>query len=223
MARHSRLHTLTTMKGLGLVPLFHHADADTARRILKACHDGGARVLEFTNRGDRAASVFEELAAWRDRELPDLVLGAGSVCNAATAGLFMAMGADFIVAPLLDAGTAATCNSQKVPYLPGCGSVTEIHQAHRLGVEICKIFPAGQVGGPAFVKAVRAPCPWAELMPTGGVAPTRENLAGWFEAGAACVGMGSNLVSMDAVGAGDFEGLTQKVSGALKLIRELRE
>jgi len=221
MARHSRLHTLTTMKSLGLVPLFYTPEVEIAQQIMQACYRGGALVLEFTNRGDRAIEVFKELAAYRDREIPEMVLGVGSVCNAATAGLYLAVGADFIVAPLLDGDTARTCNSQKIPYLPGCGSVTEIHQAHLLGVEVCKIFPAGQVGGPAFIKSVKAPCPWAELMPSGGVAPTRENLSAWFEAGVTCVGMGSKLISKDLIQARHYEDLSERIRQTLALIREL--
>ncbi len=222
MALHKRLHTLTTMKHIGLVPLFYTPDIEVAQHIMQACHAGGGLVLEFTNRGDRAVEVFKALAAYRDQELPDMVLGVGSVCNAATAGLYMALGADFIVAPLLDADTAKTCNSQKIPYLPGCGSVTEIHQAHLLGVEVCKIFPAGQVGGPDFVKSVKAPCAWAELMPSGGVSPTRENLSAWFDAGVTCVGMGSKLISKDLVQRRDFQSLTRQIKETLALIQELR-
>lgn len=222
MAKHSRLHTLVTMKQLGLVPLFYTPDIELAQDLLKACYDGGALVLEFTNRGDRAIEVFQALTAFRDRELPELILGVGSVSNAATAAMYMAMGADLIVAPLLDPDTARTCNSQKIPYIPGCGSVSEIHQAHLLGVEVCKIFPAGQVGGPAFVKSVKAPCPWAELLPTGGVSPTRENLTEWFQAGVACVGMGSKLISKKVIQDRDLKGLTRKVKETLALIQEIR-
>ena len=222
MAKHKRLHTLTTMKKLGLVPLFYTPDVELAQDLLRACHDGGALVLEFTNRGDRAIEVFQALTAFRDRECPELILGVGSVCSAAIAGMYMAVGADFIVAPILDPETAKTCNSQKVPYLPGCGSVSEVHQAHLLGVEVCKIFPAGQVGGPAFVKSVLAPCPWAELLPSGGVAPTRENLTEWFQAGVACVGMGSKLISKQVIQSRDFKGLTQKIKETLALIQEIR-
>jgi 2-dehydro-3-deoxyphosphogluconate aldolase/(4S)-4-hydroxy-2-oxoglutarate aldolase len=210
------------MKQLGLVPLFYTPEPDVAQAVMQACHTGGALVLEFTNRGDRAVEVFKAMADYRDRALPELVLGVGSVCNAATAGLYMAMGADFIVAPLLDTESAVTCNTQKVPYLPGCGSVTEIHQAHRLGVEVCKIFPAGQVGGPAFVKSVKAPCPWAELMPSGGVTPTRDNLSAWFDAGVTCVGMGSKLISKALIQARDFSTLSERIGETLSLIRELR-
>jgi 2-dehydro-3-deoxyphosphogluconate aldolase/(4S)-4-hydroxy-2-oxoglutarate aldolase len=222
MSKHSRLHVLNTIKELGLVPLFYHADPDTAIKMVEAMVAGGALFIEFTNRGDRAIDVFKKVAAYRDATRPELVLGVGSVCNAGVAAMYMAAGADAIVAPLLDEGIARVCNSQKVPYMPGCGSVSEIHQAHLLGVEICKVFPAGQVGGPAFIKNVKAPCAWAELMPTGGVSPTRENLTEWFEAGATCVGMGSKLVSKDLIQAENYAALTQRVKDTLALIKEVR-
>ena len=222
MAKHSRLHVLSTIKSLGLVPLFYHADPDVAIQVVDAIVQGGALFVEFTNRGDRAIEVFKKVAEYRDAKRPELILGVGSVCNAGAAAMYMAAGADAIVAPLLDEDIARTCNSQKVPYMPGCGSVSEIHKAHLLGVEVCKVFPAGQVGGPAFIKNVKAPCAWAELMPTGGVSPTRENLTEWFEAGATCVGMGSKLVSKDLIQAGDYAALTRKVKDTLALIRDVR-
>ena len=185
--------------------------------------EGGALFVEFTNRGDRALDVFKELAQYRDAQRPELILGVGSVSNAGTAALYMAAGADAIVSPLFDPDTARVCNSQKIPYVPGCASVTEIHQAHLAGVEICKIFPAGQVGGPAFIKSVKAPCPWAELMPTGGVSPTEENLSAWFSAGAVCVGMGSKLITKDLIQAGDYAGLTARVKETLALIARIRQ
>ncbi|NQV31307.1 MAG: bifunctional 4-hydroxy-2-oxoglutarate aldolase/2-dehydro-3-deoxy-phosphogluconate aldolase [Phycisphaeraceae bacterium] len=222
MAKHSRLHVLNTIKQLGLVPLFYHPNPETAIKVVDALVAGGALFVEFTNRGDRAIEVFKKVAQYRDTKRPELILGVGSICNAGAAAMYMAAGADAIVAPLLDEGTARTCNSQKVPYMPGCGSVSEIHQAHLLGVEICKVFPAGQVGGPAFIKNVKAPCAWAELMPTGGVSPTRENLTEWFEAGATCVGMGSKLVSKDLIQTEDYGALTQKVKDTLALINDIR-
>jgi len=223
MAKHKRLHVLSSMMETGLVPLYYHPDTETAVRIMNACGDAGCPVLEFTNRGDRALQVFEALAEYRDRERPDMILGVGSVISGPSAAMYMQAGADFIVAPLLDEGTAGICNGRKVPYLPGCGSVTEIHQAHLLGVEIIKIFPAGQVGGPAFVKSVKAPCPWAELMPSGGVSPDKDNLSEWFGAGAACVGMGSKLISESLVASGDFEALRRQIEKTLNLIRSVRE
>ena len=222
MAKHSRLQVLNTIKELGLVPLFFHPDVEIAKQVVTACVEGGALFIEFTNRGDRAIEVFREIATLRDAELPQLILGVGSVVNAATAALYMAAGADAVVSPLLDEDIARTCNSQKIPYMPGCGSVSEIHQAHLWGCEICKVFPAGEVGGPGFIKSVKAPCPWAELMPTGGVSPTQENLSAWFKAGAACVGMGSGLMTKDLLQARDYSGLRQKVSETLALIKQIR-
>jgi 2-dehydro-3-deoxyphosphogluconate aldolase/(4S)-4-hydroxy-2-oxoglutarate aldolase len=221
MARHSRLSVLTAMKQIGLVPVFYHKDADVARNVVQACADGGARAIEFTNRGDRALGVFTQLAEWRDAQRPDIMLGVGSICDAPTAALYIAAGADFVVGPLLDEETAKLCNSRKIPYSPGCGTLTEIHRAHILGVDIVKLFP-GEIGGPGFVESVRGPCPWTEIMPTGGVAPTKESLAAWFQAGIVCAGMGSKLITKELVAAQDWAGITAKVKETLELIRTIR-
>ncbi len=222
MAKHTRLEVLTVMKQIGLVPVFYDADFDIAKNVVNACADGGAKVIEFTNRGDRAINVFTKLAEYRDKERPDCILGVGSVCDAPTAAMYIAAGADFIVGPLLDEDTARLCNSRKIPYSPGCGSVTEIHKAHILGVEIVKIFPGDSVGGSEFVKAVRAPCPWTEIMPTGGVSPTKESLKEWFDAGIVCAGMGSKLITKKLVTAKDWAGITKKVRDTIQLIKQVR-
>jgi len=210
------------MKEIGLIPVFYNADFDVARNVICACADGGARLVEFTNRGDRAVNVFTRLEEFCAKERPDLVLGVGSVVDAPTAAMYIGAGANFVVGPLLDEDTARLCNSRKIPYSPGCGTVTEIHRAETLGVEICKIFPGAEIGGPAFVKNVRGPCPWTDIMPTGGVSPTRESLGAWFEAGVACVGMGSNLVTKELLAARDYAGITNKVKEAIEIIRQIR-
>ena len=222
MARHRRLETLILMKEIGIVPIFYEADVEVARQLAIACADGGARVVELTNRGDHAIEVFQQVEAWLAAKRPDIVLGAGTILDAPTAALYLAAGANFIVAPHLDEDTARLCNSRKIPYLPGCGSVTEIHRAHTLGVEICKLFPAAEVGGPAFVKNVRGPCPWTDIMATGGVSPTKESLGAWFGAGAACVGMGGNLFVPELVAKRDYAGLRARVKEILAMIREVR-
>jgi 2-dehydro-3-deoxyphosphogluconate aldolase/(4S)-4-hydroxy-2-oxoglutarate aldolase len=222
MARFSRLETLSIMKEIGLVTVFYHPDARVGSRIIAACADGGARVVEFTNRGDGAAEVFGRLEAYCRAERPDVILGVGSIVDAPTAALYIGAGANFVVGPVLDEETALLCNTRKIPYCPGCGSATEIHRAHRIGVEICKVFPGGEVGGPAFVKAVRGPMPWAELMPTGGVDPTEESLSAWFAAGVACVGIGSALITADAVKREDFAGLTERVRETVRIIEKIR-
>ncbi len=221
MAKYSRIKILTTMIESGLVPIFYHADIDIATRIVEACLAGGALCVEFTNRGDLAHLVFEKLAQRFSSD--EVILGAGSVIDAPTAALYIQLGANFIVSPVLVAETAHLCNRRKVAYSPGCGSVNEISQAEELGVEICKIFPGGQVGGPAFVKAVRGPMPWTRLMPTGGVSPTEENIKSWIEAGAACVGMGSKLISKELVAAGDYAAIRSNVEQVLAWISQARQ
>ncbi|RPJ57374.1 MAG: bifunctional 4-hydroxy-2-oxoglutarate aldolase/2-dehydro-3-deoxy-phosphogluconate aldolase [Acidobacteria bacterium] len=222
MARYKRLETLVMMKEIGVIPVFYNADFEVARSVVSACADGGARVVEFTNRGDRAVNVFTRLEEFCVKERPDIVLGVGSIVDAPTAAMYIGAGANFVVGPLLDEDTARLCNSRKIPYSPGCGTVTEIHRAETLGVEICKIFPGAEIGGPAFVKNVRGPCPWTDIMPTGGVAPTRESLSAWFEAGVACVGMGSNLITKELLAARDYAGITNKVKEAIDIIRQVR-
>jgi 2-dehydro-3-deoxyphosphogluconate aldolase/(4S)-4-hydroxy-2-oxoglutarate aldolase len=210
------------MKGIGMIPVFYDADFEIAQKVVAACADGGARVVEFTNRGDRALNVFTRLEEWCMANKPEVVLGVGSIVDAPTAAMYIGAGANFVVGPVLDEDTAKLCNSRKIPYSPGCGSATEIHRAHLLGVEICKVFPGAEVGGPAFVKNLRGPCPWADIMPTGGVAPTRESLGAWFGAGIVCAGMGSNLLTKELLSKKDYAGITTKVKETLALIKEIR-
>jgi 2-dehydro-3-deoxyphosphogluconate aldolase/(4S)-4-hydroxy-2-oxoglutarate aldolase len=223
MARFDRLTVLNTILELGLVPVFYNGDPAVAKRIVTACADGGARVVEFTNRGDRAWSVFTELIEWTEQAHPEVILGVGSVIDAPTASLYIASGANFVVGPVLNPEIARLCNRRKIAYSPGCGSVSEISQAEELGVEIVKIFPGGQVGGPAFVKAVRGPMPWSRLMPTGGVSPTQENIQDWIKAGAACLGIGSKLIRKDLVATGDYAAIRDDVRRTLEWIKEARE
>ena len=222
MARFSRLKVLTTMQETGMVPVFYHADIAVARDVAAACAGGGCNLLEFTNRGDHAWEVFNELEKFCAREIPRMILGVGSVVDPGTASLYINNGANFVVGPLLNPDVARACNRRKIPYSPGCGSATEISAAEELGVEIVKIFPGKEVGGPGFVKAVKGPCPWVSIMPTGGVDPSEASLKAWFEAGVACVGMGSNLITKELLKAKDYAGLAAKVAETLALIRQIR-
>ena len=205
-----------------MVPVYYHADAEVAKRVVKACYDGGVRAFEFTNRGDFASEVFIELVKYARRECPELILGVGSIVDAPTAALFLQYGANFVVGPYLNPEVARLCNRHLVPYTPGCGSVTEIGTAHELGCDLVKIFPAGNVGGPSFVKNIKAPLPWTLVMATGAVEPTEENLTAWFKAGVACVGMGSKLFPKETVAAGDWEAIAEKCRYSLDIIKRAR-
>jgi 2-dehydro-3-deoxyphosphogluconate aldolase/(4S)-4-hydroxy-2-oxoglutarate aldolase len=216
------MKVLNTVVELGLVPVFYNPDLEVAKRIVAACGAGGARVVEFTNRGDRAWNIFTQLVAWTEEAHPEIILGVGSVIDAPTAAMYIASGANFVVGPMLNPEIARLCNRRKVAYSPGCGSVSEISQAEELGVEIVKVFPGMQVGGPAFVKAVRGPMPWTRIMPTGGVDATEKSIRAWFEAGAACVGMGSKLITKELVAAGEFEAISNKVAQVLAWIKDVR-
>ncbi len=221
MARFNRLAVYNTMQAEGLVPLFYHANPETVTQVIGAVARGGAHLLEFTNRGDGAVDVFSAVIGGIATTYPDVILGVGSVEDAPTAALYIARGANFIVGPNFNPDVARLCNRRKVPYMPGCGSVTEIATAEEAGVEIVKLFP-GEVFGPRFVKAVRGPRPWTSIMPTGGVTPDEDNLRGWFEAGVACVGMGSNLLRADWIKAGEFGQIETLVAQTLALIKTIR-
>lgn len=209
------------METSGLIPLFYHPDSTKGKKILKACYDGGARLLEFTARGDFAHEVFSELVKYAIDELPGMILGVGSVTDGAAASRFMGLGANFIVTPVLREDIAVVCNRRKVLWSPGCGTLTEIARAEELGCEIIKLFP-GDVYGPKFVKGVKGPQPWTSIMPTGGVSTDRDNLSAWFNAGVTCVGMGSQLISKEIIAKGDYEALKLKVAQTLHIIKEVR-
>jgi len=222
MARFSRLAVLNTIIDTGLVPVFYNADVEVAKQVVQACAAGGARVVEFTNRGDFAPEVFKELSRYVEKEAPGIVLGVGSVVDEPTAAMYIAYGANFVVGPVLNEAVARLCNRRKVAYSPGCGSASEISHAEELGVEIVKVFPGNSVGGPGFVKSVLAPCPWTRIMPTGGVDATEESIQAWFEAGVACVAIGSKLIRKDWVEAGNWAEITAKIRQVLQWIRDAR-
>ena len=221
MAKYSRLAVLNTMIKTGLIPVFYHGDIDIAIRAISACLEGGVRCVEFTNRGDQAHLVFGELVRKFEGD-HRLILGAGSIIDPGAASLYIQLGANFIVGPVLNTEVARVCNRRKVAYSPGCASLSEISQAEQLGVEICKIFPGKQVGGPSFIKAISGPMPWVRIMPTGGVQATEESIRSWFDAGAACVGMGSKLITKSAMEKGDFESVTEKAKDVLGWIADSR-
>jgi len=221
MAQYTRLEVVQQMKESGMVPLFYHKNIKVAKAVLKACYDGGARLMEFTSRGDFAFEIFNQLIKYATEELPGMILGVGSVTDAAAASQYMLAGANFVVTPVFREDIAIVCNRRKVLWSPGCGSLTEIARAEELGCELVKLFP-GSTYGPGFVKAILGPQPWTSIMPTGGVSTEVENLKGWFEAGVTCVGMGSKLISKEILANESYSKLTQDVKKTLETIRELK-
>jgi 2-dehydro-3-deoxyphosphogluconate aldolase/(4S)-4-hydroxy-2-oxoglutarate aldolase len=221
MAKYNKIQVIQTMKETGVVPVFYHGDLQTAKQVVKACYDGGIRAFEFANRGDFAQEVFGELVKFANKELPGMIMGIGTVIDPATAALYLQLGANFVVGPMFNREVALLCNRRLVPYCPGCATPTEVSTAQEAGCDVCKVFP-GDVLGPGFVKGVRAPMPWSQLMVTGGVKPEKANLEAWFKAGVTCVGMGSNLFPKEVIAAGEWSKITELCKNALQIIQEVR-
>ncbi len=222
MARFMRLEVINAILDIGVVPLFYNADTDTAIEVVAALARGGARVVEFTNRGEMALRVFTDLISYFHKTDPAVILGVGSVIDAPTAALYIASGANFVVGPSHNPEISRLCNRRKIAYMPGCATETEITQAEELGAEICKIFPGDSAGGPKFVSAVLAPCPWHRLLPTGGVDATEVSVTEWIKAGAAAIGMGSKLITKTSVKERSFDQITNNVARTIAWIKKAR-
>jgi 2-dehydro-3-deoxyphosphogluconate aldolase/(4S)-4-hydroxy-2-oxoglutarate aldolase len=222
MAAKDRLSVLLAMMDQGVIPVFYDPDVDVCKSVIAACANGGAKCIEFTNRGDFAAHVFLEVTRHFAKVDPSVIMGVGSVVDAPTAGIYIANGAKFVVGPLLNADVAKVCNRRGIPYSPGCGSASEIGYAQELGCEIVKVFPGASVGGPDFVKSVLGPMPWTRIMPTGGVEPTEESFRKWFGAGIVACGVGSNLISKKLLDAKDYTGIENNVRTTIQLATRIK-
>ena len=210
------------MRELGAIPLYNHPDINVNKEVISACYKGGMKIFEFTNRGDMAHELFAELVKWSRKEMPDLILGVGTVVEPGTCSLYIQLGAKFIVSPLLNEEMARVCMRRKVLWIPGCATASEIGKAEELGAEVVKLFPGPTVGGAKFLKAYLGPCPWSNIMPSGGVSPTLENLTEWFEAGAFCVGMGSQLITPEIIAQKDYDKLQKISKEAMDIIQKLK-
>jgi len=220
MAKFNKIDTINIIRNTGIVPVFYNKDVELTKKVVKACYDGGIRAFEFTNRGDGAADVFKELMAFVRAECPEMALGAGTMLDAPTAAQYIQMGADFLVSPCLVEEIAPLANKRGVPYSPGCGSVSEMVRGMELGCDLVKVFPAGNVGGPSFVKNVLGPLPWAMIMCTGAVEPTEENLTAWAKSGVTAVGMGSKLFPKEVIASGDWAAISALCAQCLKWFRK---
>ena len=222
MAAPNNSDVLATIERDGVVPVFNDADVDITKQVARCIVAGGLSTFEFTNRGEDALEVFAEFITWAGVELPDLIVGVGTVTEPVAAEQAIDLGAGFVFAPSLSSAVAAVCSSRDVPYVPGCGTVTEIQTAYELGCHMVKLFPADSLGGPAFLNAVRAPCPWVRAIPTGGVEPTVASMEPWFDAGAPAVGIGSKLLPKDLVAAGDWDAIEQRIAAAVAAVEQAR-
>ncbi len=221
MAKFMRLEVINTLLQIGVVPLFYQGETERAIELVDACARGGAKVIEFTNRGEMAYPVFLELVRHFSKADPSVILGVGSIIDAPTAALYLAAGANFVVGPSLNPEVSRFCNRRKVLYIPGCATETEISTAEELGAEICKVFP-GDVLRPAFIKAALGPCPWHRLMPTGGVDVTEASISEWVKAGAAAVGLGSKLFTGEAVKNKDYDGISKNLAQCVTWLHTAR-
>lgn len=218
ISRFTPAEAFETVMRYPVVPVFYHADAAYATRILQACYAGGLRVFEFTNRGEKAFDVFGELVAYVRSNCPDMLLGIGTIYAAEDAERFIAAGADFVVQPCLTVEVAEVCHKHNIPWLPGTMTISEVYQATKMGAAVVKIFP-GNVVGPGFIKSLRGPMPNVPIMVTGGVEPTNESLKEWFQAGVNVVGMGSQLFK----NADDTEALSQQIANLLEFVDTLKK
>jgi 2-dehydro-3-deoxyphosphogluconate aldolase / (4S)-4-hydroxy-2-oxoglutarate aldolase len=222
MARFTRLDVLNNIVNIGVIPIFYQPNLKVAKKIVTACAEGGARVIEFTNRGDNAFRVFSELVMHISHNDLSIILGVGSILDPVTGGLYISSGANFIVGSVFNPELAMLCNRHKVAYCPGCGSASEISRAEELGVEIVKVFPGDAVGGPNFVKTILGPTPWTRIMPTGGVEATQASITAWFNAGVTAVGIGSDLIRKEWVQSENYEAISQLTAQVVEWARVAR-
>jgi 2-dehydro-3-deoxyphosphogluconate aldolase/(4S)-4-hydroxy-2-oxoglutarate aldolase len=218
-----RIDIINKIREIRVMPLFYHPDPDISIQVMQAVFDGGLDLMEFTNRGPNAFNVFEKLHAFKSENYPAAALGIGSIIDEPTAAQYIQAGADFVVSPLLNHALIKLCNRRKILHIPGCSTVSEISQAEEWGSELVKVFPAAQLGGPAFIKAIKAPCPWTSIVVTGGVKADYDNLKAWHDAGVEGFGIGSDLISKDLIREGDYAGLTKKVQELVRIVAKLRQ
>lgn len=216
----SKQQIVDTMKGTGIVPLFTHDNSAEAQQVLEAAYEGGIRVFEFTNRRKNSFEVFVHLLN-AAKKFPDLMLGIGTIMDGATTQKFIDAGAHFIISPILKLEMAEVCHAHNKLWIPGCATLTEIVTAKEHGAEIIKVFP-GSVLGPGFVSSIMPVVPDLQLMITGGVEPNEKSLSAWFKAGAACVGLGSQLFTKEILQQRNWPLLKQKVEETLSLAKQVR-
>jgi len=209
---------LNSILSQGMLPLFYYDDAEVSLQVTRALYKAGVRVLEYTNRGKQALENFKVLKKAQKKELTDLTIGIGTIKNISEAEMFMDAGADFIVSPIINPEVAKAVHKQKLLWIPGCMTPTEVYAAQKYGAELIKIFPAN-ILGPAFVSSIKELFPGLLFIPTGGVEAEAENISSWFHAGVCAVGMGSKLISKDILDRRLYDQLYHDTLNALELVK----
>jgi 2-dehydro-3-deoxyphosphogluconate aldolase / (4S)-4-hydroxy-2-oxoglutarate aldolase len=223
MKKHAKQYIAQRLEDQGVLPMFGHTDWKISVKLLEALHAGGVRVVEFTNRSSDALAVFRKIKRQVAENLPDLILGVGTIMKKREAKWFIREKADFVVAPIIDKQVANYCKHKGIFWCPGASTLNEMIMAHRLGADLIKAFPIEQLGGPSYIKAIKAPCPWLPIMPTGGIAPDEKGLRPWFEAGIRVVGIGSKLFTAEITSSGQFDLLAKRTQEMLHAVVWIRK
>jgi 2-dehydro-3-deoxyphosphogluconate aldolase / (4S)-4-hydroxy-2-oxoglutarate aldolase len=206
----------------GILPLYFNPDEAVSIEILRAIHKAGIKAVEYTNRGEAAFNNFKKMVAARNQEMPDMLLGIGTIKNLQQAQDYVSAGADFMVSPGFVAEVAAYAISIDVFYAPGCMTPSEIIAAENAGVKFIKLFP-GNMLGPEFLSSIKEIFPKLLFMPTGGVDTTKESIEAWFKAGVCAVGMGSKLISKKLMEQKDYATIESSSRDVLALIQSVKK
>jgi 2-dehydro-3-deoxyphosphogluconate aldolase/(4S)-4-hydroxy-2-oxoglutarate aldolase len=217
----TRTKIIEQIKACGLLPLYFHPDKELSLDILKALYEGGVRVVEYTNRGKEAFRNFEFMKQHTTQHMKDMHLGVGTIKDASAANQFIQAGADFLVSPGIPEDVFDVAYEDKILWIPGCMSVTEIMKAENFGLSFIKLFP-GNLLGPSFVRSVREIFPDISFMPTGLMEVDKESLSKWFDAGVAAIGLGSKLITKKMQEERQFKKIAAAAKETISLIKDLR-
>ena len=204
-----------------LLPLFYHDDIQVCINVVKALYDGGIRVIEFTNRGEKALENFMALVKERDISMKDLTLCIGTIKTPEQASKYVDAGAEVLISPIFDNSVCDVAYMQKILWIPGCTTPTEIHQAEKAGCELIKLFP-GDLLKPSYIEAIKPLFPDIDFLVTGGVDTSKENISAWLNAGACGIGLGSKLISKDLLTNKDYSLLTKKTEEVMQIVQSLK-
>ncbi len=213
---------INAIKAQGILPLFYNEDKDLCLQLTQTLYNAGVRVIEFTNRGEAAFENFKAMVALKNTTLPDLVLAVGTIRTAEQATKFINAGADFLISPVFDASVCDVAYLQKILWIPGCMTPTEIHVAEKAGCKLVKLFP-GNVLGVDFLSAIKELFPNMLFMPTGGVDVTEASIGAWYKAGVCAVGLGSKLISKDLLAKKDFATIESLTKQAMSIAAAVKK